>query len=181
VKIRLPRLFIQVPLIGLLAGCAASPATPTEELPLPLRISTGAVLSQRLHATGVQIYQCRADKDDATRFAWQFKEPEADLFDAAGKKIGKHYAGPSWEAQDGSKVTGEVVGRSDSAQPDAIPWLLLRTKLTSGSGIFSAVRFIQRLHTVGGGAPANGCAFGSAGREVRVPYSADYWFYVDQR
>jgi len=40
------------------------------------------------------------------------------------------------------------------------------------------VRFIQRLHTVGGNAPSDGCSQASAGAEVRVTYSAEYWFYA---
>jgi hypothetical protein len=174
---RLRAMAMQAALIGLMAGCAAVPAAKADDIPEALRIPSAAVLSQRLHATGVQIYQCRADHEDAARFAWQLQAPEAQLFDASGKPVGRHYAGPSWEAQDGSKVTGELVARADSPQPDAIAWLLLRAKAASGSGIFANVRFVQRLHTAGGAAPKTGCGQASAGQEVRVAYSADYWFY----
>jgi hypothetical protein len=180
VKAQLMAIAIQVPLMGLLAGCKVSPAINTDDIPAPLRVSTNAVVRQQTHAEGVQIYRCRADKDDAARFVWLLKEPEADLFDHAGKKIGKHYAGPTWEAKDGSKVTGEVVARADSPDPNAVAWLLLSAKSTSGEGLFKGVRFIQRLHTVGGNAPSDGCDHASAGREVRVSYSAEYWFYVDK-
>jgi Protein of unknown function (DUF3455) len=172
VKSQLIAIIVQVPIMGLLAGCA--------DIPAPLRVSTKAVLTQQTHAAGVQIYRCRADKDDAARFEWLLKEPEADLFDRAGNKIGKHYAGPTWEAKDGSKVTGEVVARADSPDPKAVAWLLLSAKSTSGNGVFRDVRFIQRLHTVGGIAPSNGCNQASAGSEVRVSYSAEYWFYVEK-
>jgi hypothetical protein len=167
--------------MALLAGCAGSPAPKPADIPLPLQVVSGEAVSLRAAATGVQIYQCRADKDDAAKFAWSFKEPEADLFDAAGKPLGRHYAGPSWEARDGSKVVGELITRTDSAKPGAIPWLLLRAKSTSGNGVLSQVKYIQRLHTAGGSAPADGCAVGTAGKEVRVPYTADYWFYADKR
>jgi len=53
------------------------------------------------------------------------------------KKIGKHYAGPTWESNDGSKVVGEVKARDDGPAPTAIPWLLLSAKSTSGNGAFS--------------------------------------------
>jgi hypothetical protein len=180
VKDQLMAIIVQVPIMGLLAGCAVSPAVKTDDIPAPLRVSTKAVLTQQAHAAGVQIYRCRADKDDAARFEWLLKEPEADLFDHAGNKIGKHYAGPSWEAKDGSKVTGEVVARANSPDPNAVAWLLLSAKSTSGNGIFRDVRFIQRLRTVGGNAPSDGCNQASAGREVRVQYSAEYWFYGDK-
>jgi uncharacterized protein DUF3455 len=169
---------IQVPLIVLLAGCAASPAPNGDDIPAPLRVSDTALSTRQTHGTGVQVYQCRGNKDDAARFEWQLKEPAATLFDKAGHKIGKHYAGPTWEADDGSKVIGEVVARADSPNPNAVAWLLLSAKSTSGNGIFQGVRFIQRLHTAGGNAPAVGCDQASAGSEVSVPYSADYWFYA---
>jgi hypothetical protein len=170
---------IRAGLLGLLAGCAAAPA-PTIDVPAPLQVPANHVLTQRLHGVGAQIYSCRAGKDDAAHVEWQLKEPQADLIDASGHKIGKHYAGPTWEAKDGSKVTGALVARTDSPAPGAIAWLLLSAKATSGSGMFASVRFIQRLNTVGGNAPSAGCNQTSAGTEVRVPYSAEYWFYVDR-
>src|ERR1700730_5537099 len=134
-KHQLMAIFIQVPLIGLLAGCAASSAMKTDDIPASLRVPTNAVVALRAHAAGVQIYRCRAAKGDAARVEWQLKEPEADLFDR-GNKIGRHYAGPTWEATDGSKVTGEVVARADSPDPKAVAWLLLSAKSTSGDGVF---------------------------------------------
>src|SRR5206468_420762 len=90
------------------------------------------VLSLETEATGVQIYECNAGKDVPTRFEWVFKAPEADLFDRAGNKIGKHYAGPTWESNDGSKVVGEVKAQNAGPDSGAIPWLLLNAKSTSG-------------------------------------------------
>jgi len=179
--IRLMAIIFQVSLLGLLAGCAASPARNAEDIPAPLRVPTGEALTRQTHASGVQIYQCRAGKDDPARFEWLLKAPEADLFDKAGQKIGKHYGGPTWEGRDGSKVSGEVVARANSPEPNAIPWLLLSAKSTSGNGVFSGVGYIQRLHTMGGVAPADGCDQAAAGREARVPYTADYWFYAAKR
>ena len=81
-----------------------------------------------VHAKSVQIYECRAKKDQAGADDWAFVAPEADLFDTSGKKIGKHYAGPHWESTDGSKVAGTVKEQAAAPQADAIPWLLLVTK-----------------------------------------------------
>jgi hypothetical protein len=178
-KNQLIAILIQGPLMGLLAGCAATSAMKTDDIPAPLRVPANAVLTLQAHAAGVQIYRCRADKDDAAHVEWILKEPEADLFDH-GNRIGKHYAGPTWEAMDGSKVTGEVVARANSPDPNAVAWLLLSAKSTSGNGMFEHVRFIQRLRTVGGNAPSVGCNQASLGSEVRVSYTAEYWFYVDK-
>ena len=167
------------PLIVVLAACTAAPID-TRDIPAPLQVPPTAALTQQLHAVGVQIYRCTADKSDPARFAWQLRAPEASLFDHSGVEIGKHYAGPTWEARDGSKVVGEVAARA-SPDPSAVAWLLLNAKSTSGSGIFASVRFVQRLRTAGGNAPPDGCSPASADSEVRVPYSAEYWFYAEKR
>jgi hypothetical protein len=147
-------------------------------IPSELRPSNNERLSFVSFAKGVQIYQCQAKKDQAGEFEWLFKAPEADLFDRRGKKkLGTHYGGPTWESKDGSKVVGKVKTRVDARKPDAIPWLLLEAQQVEGSGIFGKITSIQRLDTVGGKAPANGCSSTTVGKEVRVDYTATYYFY----
>ena len=51
----------------------------------------------------------------------------------------------------------------------------------SGPGLLADVRSIQRLDTVGGTAPAQGCDRDNASREARVPYTATYYFYTGPR
>jgi hypothetical protein len=146
-------------------------------IPDGLQPPSGQVLALAVQGTGVQIYECKAAKEDPSRFSWTLKAPEADLKDLSGNFVGKHYAGPTWEASDGSKVVGEVVAKHDAPDPASIPWLLLRAKSTSGSGLFSAIASIQRLQTSGGSAPALKCDNSQSGKESRVPYSALYRFY----
>jgi hypothetical protein len=166
-------------LIAAMAGLANGDDAATNA-PEALKAPAGQVLALSARAAGVQIYACTADKDDPTRFSWTLKAPEAALRDKSGQPLGKHYAGPTWEATDGSKVIGDVVAKDAGPDPAAIPWLLLRAKSTSGTGVFSAVASIQRLRTVGGKAPANGCDQAQSGKETRVPYSAEYLFYTAQ-
>ena len=165
-------------LVVLLAGCATPTIGTAPTVPDNLRVPAMQTLSLETHAAGVQIYDCKPGKDDPARFEWVFRAPEADLFDAAGKKIGKHYAGPTWESNDGSKVVGEVKARDDGPDVNAIPWLLLSAKSTSGVGALGKTVSVQRLQTVGGKAPSGGCSPSQADKEVRVPYSAMYYFYV---
>jgi hypothetical protein len=146
-------------------------------VPEALQPSSKETLILKAHAVGVQIYVCQANHDDPARFDWVFKAPEAQLFDKGGKPIIHHYAGPSWEALDGSKVVGEVVSKDNGPDPMAIPRLLLHAKSTSGSGPLSHAQSIQRINTVGGKAPEGGCGAGLLGSEVRVHYTADYVFY----
>lgn len=173
-------LILSAPLMHL-GGCTASRVMDGNDIPAPLLVPAGEVLTLRAHAVGAQIYRCSADKNDASRFEWLLKAPEADLFDQSGERLGKHYAGPTWEARDGSKVVGEVAARADSSDANAVAWLLLTVKAASGSGVFTSIRFVQRLRTAGGTAPREECNPGAAGTEVRAPYSAEYWFYSDKK
>ena len=94
--------------------------------------------------------------------------------------MGKHFAGPSWESTDGSRVIGKAVANAPSPDADAIPWLLVSVVSHEGTaaGVLSRATSIQRLNTKGGKAPASGCDASHAGQEVRVPYSAEYLFYA---
>jgi Protein of unknown function (DUF3455) len=129
------------------------------------------------HATGSQIYVCQAGRDQ--KLAWTLKAPDAELFDAGGKSIGRHYAGPTWKHNDGSEVAGKVAARQDSPDSDAIPWLMLTASGHSGSGILSRVTTIQRIHTKGGQPPAAArCDNSHQGDETEIAYAADYYFYA---
>jgi hypothetical protein len=163
-------------LLSLLAGCASSPTA----VDVPARLKPGADESLALivPAKGVQIYECRAKKDGAGQYEWAFVAPEADLFDARGAKIGKHYAGPRWEATDGSRILGTTKERAEAPRADAIPWLLLAAKSDGPTGSFSKVTSVQRLNTVGGVAPGAGCSQTNAGAVGRVSYTADYYFFT---
>lgn len=165
-------------LASLVAGCATSGARTPASVPESLRTPATEMLSLEAAATGVQIYECSARKDEPTRYEWTFRAPEADLFDTAGRRIGKHYAGPTWESDDGSKVVGVVKARDNGPDPGAIPWLLLGAKSTAGSGIFTRTTSIQRVRTVGGNPPTETCSEALAGKVARVGYSATYYFYV---
>jgi hypothetical protein len=163
-------------LAALLVGCAGAPPVATVAVPEPLKPPAGEVLTLVVPAKGVQIYECRPAKDKPGVFEWGFVAPDAELFDRRGSKIGKHYAGPVWEAADGSKLAGAVKGRADAPTAGAIPWLLLGTMASGPQGSFSKVSFIQRVNTVGGVAPAGACGPANTGATARVPYTADYYF-----
>jgi hypothetical protein len=164
--------------IAVISGCVTSKVATMPSVPEPLRVPASQILIQQVHATGVQIYECRAGKDNPERFEWTFKAPEAELRDRANRLFGRHYAGPTWEAVDGSKVVGEVSARDAGPDPDAIPWLLLKATSTSGRGVLSNTKSIQRISTSGGKAPAGGCNGTLIGKELRVPYQAEYYFYA---
>lgn len=148
--------------------------TSAPEVPAELRPPEGAKLVLQAFAKGDQIYTC---KEQNGQYSWTLKAPEAVLSDQNGKVIGRHSAGPSWELNDKSAVTGKMIARADSPDKDSIPWLLIGVAEHSGKGQLSNITHIQRLDTKGGKAPASGCDAPHAGQEVRVPYSATYRFF----
>jgi hypothetical protein len=99
-------------------GSRRSGATSPQQLQPP---ATEQLLLQ-VHAKGDQIYTCAGDP---AQFAWTLERPDAQLIDKDGKSFGKHFAGPSWKAQDGSRVTGKGVAHAPSPDADSIPWLLV--------------------------------------------------------
>lgn len=128
----------------------------------------------QLTGKGVQIYTCQATGSD---FRWTLKGPDAVLTDAAGKTVGRHFAGPSWQAADGSTVVGEPVVASPSPAPGSVAWLVLRAKSHMGAGLFADIAYIVRTSTDGGAAPSTGCDAAHPTVEVREPYSATYTFF----
>ena len=144
------------------------------QVPAELRPPANEQEILRVHAQGDQIYSCRADGD---RYIWTLKAPEAQLT-RDGKPFGKHFAGPSWKAEDGSHVTGKAAAVAPAPDGDSIPWLLVKVVNHSGEGVLAPVTFIQRVRTKGGKAPATGCDAAHDGQELRVPYSADYVFFA---
>jgi hypothetical protein len=136
-------------------------------------VPAGNRLAFHFDAIGVQIYACSAV---TAGYAWVFKAPEATLYNNGGHVAGKHYVGPTWEANDGSTVVGAKIAAA-TPDPTAIPWLLLGAVSHAGDGRMTDVTYIQRLETTGGIAPASGCDATTVGASARVPYTATYYFY----
>jgi hypothetical protein len=138
--------------------------TTISDIPPELRVELDSV---SYRGEGVQIYQCGPDGK------WLFQAPRASLFDDEENLVAEHFSGPTWQAADGSTVVGRVLSL---AKPDttAIPWLLLEAASNTGDGLFSKVKYIQRLKTVGGTAPSESCA---EPKLVEVNYSALYVFH----
>lgn len=157
-------------LIGLLLSPTCLPAQTPQALAPP----EGETLLFQAHGKGDQIYTC---KKGETGYAWILKAPDARLLNANGDIVGRHFAGPTWEASDGSRVMGKVSANSPSPDPASIPWLLLSATGHQGEGKMSPVSSVQRLKTKAGKAPRSGCDEWASGKEVRVPYEAEYYFY----
>ncbi len=131
-----------------------------------------------LRAKGVQIYECRAVAGEPGKYEWMFKAPEAGLFDDQDIKVGRHYAGPTWELADGGKVVGKLKTEADAPDGKGIPWLLLEAAENSAAGSLSKARWVQRVATTGGKAPEETADASRVGQERRIDYTALYAFYA---
>ena len=162
--------------MALVLMAAGRPAIAADPVPAELR-PPGSTLLFTAEASGVQIYQSVAEGGGPAK--WVLEAPLARLTDAQGALVVYHYAGPSWEAPDGSKIVRD----KDTAvkavpAPDAadIPWLLIKVAADPAAGVFSKVGFVQRIATHGGVAPATPPV--RAGTKIGVAYTATYAFYV---
>ena len=164
--------------VGALAATTVAQSPAAAAVPQALAPQGGQKLLESIAARGTQIYECRADGAAPGGAKWVFVAPKADLFDRAGKPVGKHYGGPHWEAADGSKIVGALEARADAPQADAIPWLLLSAKSAGTNGRFAKVSSVQRVNTVGGATPGRVCDANAVGQTETVPYSADYLLYA---
>jgi hypothetical protein len=158
-------MFVQ--LLAAVVAIAAPPIPPPASMQMLMAV----------HARGVQIYRC--DAAAKPKPAWVLDHPEADLYREDGTAFGKHRAGPSWTANDGSSISGDgdtPIYRVE--RPGTVPWLLLQVAARSGSGILETVEFVERYATAGGAAPASDtCDTAHDGRLDSVPYTADYAFF----
>lgn len=129
-------------------------------------VPTHSRLLLRAFGSGDQVYGCLNGR-------WALMAPSAKLVDQEGTVIGRHFAGPTWQLNDGSWVRGRAVVEKVAPDGNAVPWLLLES--VGATGRLGAVRFIQRTMTHGGSAPGGGCRKDAI---RRVPYTATYSFYA---
>ena len=126
----------------LAAGLLFSVCADAQQVPKELRPPASERLLLRVHGKGDQIYTCTGQ---GGQFAWVLKAPEAQLTEKDGKAFGKHFAGPSWEANDGSRITGKAAANAPSPDADSIPWLLITVVSHSGEGALARVSSVQRV------------------------------------
>jgi Protein of unknown function (DUF3455) len=170
-------------LLGILAALAVLPlaqiAHAGPDAPsVPTKIAVGEGHKPFLigHAVGFQIYKCNPV---GSSYSWVFVAPRAELYGDNGQLLTTHFAGPTWQARDGSRAIGQRVD-GVTVDSDAIPWLLLSATSQAGpdGDRLAGTTFIQRIATTGGIAPLPGtCDESTVGTISAVPYTADYVFW----
>jgi hypothetical protein len=160
-------------------SCPTRGALESPTMPQTVAPPAGSQLFLRVYAEGTQKYTCQAGASGAA--AWTFVAPEAKLYDDHCVLVGSHFAGPTWKFdKDGSAVVGKKAGEAPSPTSGSIPWLLLATNMTTGTGTAASVTYVNRIDTVAGVAPSDGCDSAGLGKEIAVPYTATYLFYRAQ-
>jgi hypothetical protein len=82
-------------------------------LPEELRVPASQKLVLQARGVGDQVYTCKAVED---KYLWTLKAPDAKLFDGDRHLVGRHFAGPTWEAGDGSMVVGKAAAKCTVAR-----------------------------------------------------------------
>jgi hypothetical protein len=180
---------------ALLAATASAGVAAHGDLPPGLLPPAGFVPFLRTYAVGTQNYVCVAP---GTAAPWKFTGPQATLyvpFFGTRQQIATHFlsANPdeggtyraTWQHSfDTSRVWARAIATvTDPAvvAPGAVAWLLLEVsgdERGPGGAWLTPAKYVQRLHTRGGVAPATGCAQpADLGAQALVPYTTDYVFF----
>jgi hypothetical protein len=165
-------------------------------VPAGLEVPAGNVAFLLGRGVGTQNYECQPS-GSIGRVAWILFTPQATLFSDQQDQLTTHFFSPNpvegvtvratWQdSRDTSTVWAKAIATAaDPNASGAIDWVKLQTVGTqagpTGGTTLSGTTFVQRVNTVGGSAPATGCALPTdIGHKAFVPYTADYVFYKKQ-
>jgi hypothetical protein len=188
----LQRTFFSIAAVALTLSSAQADLAP---VPVNLQVPEDFRPFLAAAAEGTQNYIC---VPSGTGYAWALFGPQATLFDG-DEQIVTHFlsANPAengtpratWQSsRDTSRAWAVAIANSTDPNyvaPNSIPWLLLQVVGTQNGphngDRMTAARYIQRINTSGGLAPASGCAASNdAGKKALVPYTAEYVFYKER-
>jgi hypothetical protein len=148
------------------------------DLPDTIKVPAGHKVSMETTGVGEITYECKAKATNPNEAEWVFVGPKAVLNDRSGKQVGTYYGPPAtWEAKDGSKVTGTQLAVAPSSAGN-LPYQLVKANPAEGKGAMTGVAYIQRVALKGGVAPATACAASNKGAKEVVKYQADYIFWA---
>ena len=166
-------------LFCLTALLAAAPAAFAQTgLPDSIKVPDGHKVAMETTGVGEITYECRDKANAAGQTEWTFVGPKAVLNDRSGKQVGTYFGPPAtWQAKDGSKVTGTQLAVAPSGAGN-LPYQLVKANPAEGKGAMSGVSYIQRVALKGGVAPSTECTAATKGKQEVVKYQADYIFWA---
>lgn len=160
--------------------CLTSIAMAQTNLPESVRVPDGHKIILETTGVGEITYECRAKANSTSETEWVFVGPKAELNNRNGKQIGSYYGPPAtWEAKDGSKLTGTQVAVAPSSAGN-LPYQLVKANPAEGKGVLTGTAYIQRVALKGGVAPASACTTSNKGAKEVVKYQADYIFWASK-
>jgi hypothetical protein len=157
-----------------LSGCAL--LSPSPMLPPAVEVPNGHSVFMNANAEGATIRVCRAQ---GNAFAWSTPEIDSTLRDARGPVVGRFYGMPmTWEATDGSMVTGQVIATASAEGNDAA-FQLIRANPATGQGAMRNISYIQRtaVAALGSNVASGDCTAARVGKTLRAPYRASFRFF----
>ncbi|WP_341960529.1 DUF3455 domain-containing protein [Pseudomonas sp. RC10] len=161
-----------------LALTCASSAFAQTEVPDSIKVPAGHKVSMETTGVGEITYECKTKADNASEMAWTFVGPKAVLNDRKGQQVGTYFGPPAtWEAKDGSKITGTQLAVAPSGEGN-LPYQLVKANPAEGKGAMHGVTYIQRVALKGGVAPSTTCSAANKGAKEVVKYQADYIFWA---
>jgi Protein of unknown function (DUF3455) len=161
----------------------------TQGIPADIAVPDDAVLFLVGHGFGTQNYVCLPS---GTGFAFSLFTPEATLFNDGSQQLITHFFSPNpeenntiratWENSHDSSMVWAAAVKQVIVREDSVAWVRLDVKGAAegptGGRKLTPAKFIQRINTLGGNAPATGCSsLADVGTKAFVPYAADYLFY----
>ncbi|CAN7598007.1 DUF3455 domain-containing protein [Pseudomonas umsongensis] len=148
------------------------------DLPDTIKVPDGHKIALETVGTGEITYECREKANAAGQTEWTFVGPKAVLNDRNGQQVGTYFGPPAtWQAKDGSKITGTQLAVAPSGTGD-LPYQLVKANPAEGKGAMSGVSYIQRVAIKGGVAPMTDCSAANKGKREIVKYQADYIFWA---
>ena len=147
-------------------------------LPDSIKVPDGHKVALETTGVGEITYECRDKVNAAGQTEWFFVGPKAVLNDRSGKQVGTYFGPPAtWQAKDGSKVTGTQLAVAPSS-PGNLPYQLVKANPAEGKGAMTGVSYIQRVALKGGVAPSAECSAANKCKQEVVKYQADYIFWA---
>ncbi|WP_455930653.1 DUF3455 domain-containing protein [Pseudomonas fluorescens] len=166
-------------LFCLAAALSVAPAVFAQTgLPDSIKVPDGHKIAMETTGVGEITYECRDKANAVGQTEWFFVGPKAVLNDRSGKPVGSYFGPPAtWQAQDGSKITGTQLAVAPSSAGN-LPYQLVKANPAEGKGAMSGVSYIQRVALKGGVAPSSECTAANKGQQAVVKYQADYIFWA---
>ena len=133
-------------LFCLAAALTVAPAVFAQTgLPDNIKVPDGHKIAMETTGVGEITYECRDKANAIGQTEWFFVGPKAVLNDRSGKPVGSYFGPPAtWQAQDGSKITGTQLAVAPSSAGN-LPYQLVKANPAEGKGAMSGVSYIQRV------------------------------------